>query len=92
MLQCLGIPPLPVLPSEGKENPGSLLEQREAPASTLPPQPSAPAPDREAVKELLIKGLGIVLRGPLSMYAHLLLFGNSGDAALKTIIKETLTA
>lgn len=81
--------PLPGFPSEGKENPASALEQREAPAT--PPQPLHQFLT-EAVEEQLIRGLGIVLRGLLSICAHLFLFGNSRVAALKTIIKETLIA
>lgn len=37
-------------------------------------------------------GLGIVLSGLLSICAHLFSVGNSGDAAPKIFIKETLIA
>lgn len=40
----------------------------------------------------LIWSLGIVLRGLLSICAHLFSVGNSGDAAPKMLIKEMLIA
>lgn len=39
-----------------------------------------------------MQGLGIVLSGLLSIYAHLCSVGNAGEAAPKIFMKETLIA